>query len=142
MSLESTKRRVKRNREIILKTVKRGAIINGCLLLANRVFKKRFLNLVFVVTIVLETVVAAFLAYLVKPTIIKNSKGREIKDMGVDLTSRGVIRIFMDIIYTCFGTKLASLVIGSKAFIIMLIFIPITAYYEIFMRREVRKKQR
>lgn len=142
MSAESTKRRVKRNRQIISNLLIRIGMVNIISVLINRVARRSFFSKAFLITAILEMVLAAFLIYLVKPTFIKNSKGIEIRDSGVDLSSRGVIRIFIDVIYTSLLTKVLSIVAGAKAFFTMAVVIPITAYYEIFMRREVRKRQR
>lgn len=140
MSAESTKRRVKRNKQILNKIAIRIAMTNIIAVLINRVVNKTFLSKTFLITAILEGFLVIFLAYLTKTTFIKNSKGLEIRDRGVDLSARGVLRIVIDSIYSSLATKIASILFGSKAFFSMLIFIPITAYYEIFMRREVRKK--
>lgn len=141
MSSESTKRRVKRNTRF-LKGLSIGVIlVNFIAVVGYKLFRKSFISPPLIITTALEIFLLGVLAYLVAPTIIKTSKGVEIKDGGVDLYSRGVIRIFIDIIYISSTTKIASILFNSKAFIAMLV-VPITAYYEIFMRREVRLKQR
>ncbi|KAH9385628.1 uncharacterized protein NEMAJ01_0524 [Nematocida major] len=141
MSLESAKRRVKRNKSSLNKLLLGTCISNVVAVVVYILLRKSLLATPIIITAAVEGSFLGLLYYLVNPTFIKTSKGLEIKDCGVDMEARGVIRIFKDIIYLSCTTKLASIVFKEKAFIVMLM-IPISAYYEIFMRREVRPKMR
>ncbi|KAI5132573.1 hypothetical protein NEAUS06_0222 [Nematocida ausubeli] len=139
MASESTKRRIKRNSQQLKILIGSALVLSICAVLGNGIFRKSLVSGPLVVTVLFESLVLGILAYLVHPKYIKTSKGLEIMESGIDLQSRGIVRVIIDILYTFYGIKVSSVFFGCKAFILMLI-IPVTAYYELFRRINVKTK--
>ncbi|KAI5125897.1 hypothetical protein NEPAR04_0239 [Nematocida parisii] len=139
MASDSAKRRIKRNTQFLRMLIISAVAIGACTVIGNRIFRRTFLSIPLVASIIVEAIILGMLGYLVNPKFIKTSRGLEIKDGGVDLHGRGLIRIFIDMLYTFYAVEVLGIFFGRKAFILMLI-IPVTAYYEIFRRMTVQKK--
>ncbi|KAI5180675.1 hypothetical protein NEOKW01_0959 [Nematocida sp. AWRm80] len=141
MASESAKRRIKRNAQVKNRMQKKIFISLVAVVLITLLRKRSIWSITTVIPTLIEILIYYVSHLLTNTSVVKTASGLEIKDKGIDLTQRGAVYILKDMINISVGVKIAGAIFGPKAFI-GLFLVPVTAYYEIFMRRETRQRHK
>ncbi|KAI5172564.1 hypothetical protein NEFER03_1639 [Nematocida sp. LUAm3] len=141
MSGESAKRRIKNNQAILSRVGMKIVLGNLLSLVLTLISKKRVLSPMNILTFSLEILIFWVLRRASYSKVVRGPNKMEILSEGADLGARGCLHILIDTLYLTIATQLTSFFLGYKAWMFFLL-IPVSAYYEMFMRRERRRVDR
>lgn len=140
MANEAAKRRIQHNKSLLRRLFVYIFTGNLLVFLKYFLFGATILRKTNVLTFFLEAVTYILLLRISTSTVIRTSKKVEIKYEGADLSGRGFVRILIDTIYISLAAKIVSMLLASGWIILFLV--PVTSYYELFLRRSVRSKKK